>query len=482
MAEPAFEADLQADLPTESWAALLRPRHLGPTVTLSLGVALSAFSTFFVATALPSAIGELGGASLISWASTLFLVFIIVGGLVAANLKRRFGARTALILSAGLFLVGTVITFLAPNMPVLLVGRILQGAGEGVVMAICYALIPELFPAGLVAKVFGVEAVVWAIAAFCGPLLAGALTEFLSWRAAFAFNLPAALVFMGLVLATVPGGAAANGDADPVPLMRLALAGGGILMACVASVVAPVLAAVLLAVGAAMLVGAWRLDASSRRPILPDGAFRPAAPLGAGLWVILLMPLAEAAAAVFVVYGLQHIWSLGPIAAGASHAALAVAWSLVAVVVANVRRLETRLTAVAAGPMLLTLGLAGSTVGFYTGEIALVIAGQIVIGCGFGLNWGPLCQFLMDVSPASERDRTSAMLPTLQSAGFAIGAAVFGLTANLAGFGEEIDAARLGQVLAITFASATLIALVSAVFGFLTVRMHGARRGDRALP
>lgn len=474
MAGPALEAHHQIELPEESWGALLRPRYLAPTITLSLGVALSAFSTFFVATALPSAIGELGGASLISWASTLFLVFIIVGGLIAANLKRRLGARTALILSAGVFLAGTVITFMAPNMPVLLVGRILQGAGEGVVMAICYALIPELFPAGLVAKVFGVEAVVWAIAAFCGPLLAGALTEFFSWRAAFAFNLPAALVFIGLVLATVPGGGAADSDADPVPIMRLGLAGGGILMACVASVVAPVLAAVLIAIGAAMLVAAWRLDASNRRPILPGGAFRPTTPLGAGLWVILLMPLAESAAAVFVVYGLQHIWALGPMAAGASHAALAVAWSLVAIVVANARRLETRLKAIAAGPVLLTLGLAASAAGHYTEEIALVIGGQIVIGCGFGLNWGPLCQFLMDVSPDAERDRTSAMLPTLQSAGFAIGAAVFGLTANLSGFGEAVAPDVLRHALTVTFVVATVVAALSAAFGFLMLRNAGS--------
>ncbi len=51
-----------------------------------------------------------------------------------------------------------------------LIGRALQGVGEGIVAATCYALIPELFPSRLVAKVFGAEAVVWAVAAFGGPL------------------------------------------------------------------------------------------------------------------------------------------------------------------------------------------------------------------------------------------------------------------------------------------------------------------------
>lgn len=468
MADHLTEVPPQHDQPDAGWSALLRPRYLAPTVTLSLGVALSAFSAFFVATALPSAIGELGGASLISWATTLYLVFLIVGGLSAANLKLRFGARQALVLSALVFAAGTVLTFVAPDMPTLLAGRVLQGVGEGVVAAICYALIPELFPAALVSKVFGVEAVVWAIAAFGGPLLAGTLTEHLSWRAAFAFNLPASMLFIVLTMLAVPRGGAKGSGADPIPLRRLVLAGGGILMACAASVVAPMLAMLLLALAAGLLIAAWRLDLASRRPILPAGAFRLATPLGAGLWVILLMPLAESAAAVFVVYGLQNIWGLGPTAAGASHAALAVAWSLVAIAIANARRLETRLKAIAAGPLFLALGLAASTAGYLGGQIGLVIAGQIAMGCGFGLNWGPLCQFLMDVSPPAERDRTSAMLPTLQSAGFAIGAAVFGLTANLSGFGEGVGAERLGHALAVTFLCATGIAVVAAGFGFAT--------------
>lgn len=479
MADPAREAQFHIDLPEEGWGALLRPRYLAPTITLSLGVALSAFSTFFVATALPSAIGELGGAEFISWATALYLVFFIVGGLTATNLKRRFGARQALILSSLVFAAGTILTFLTPDMPVLLAGRVLQGLGEGVVMAICYALIPELFPAGLVGKIFGVEAVVWAIAAFGGPLFAGVLTESLSWRAAFAFNLPAVMVFMALVLLTVPRGVASPGDADPVPLRRLTLAGGGILIACAASIVPPAMAALLLAVAVGLLLAAYRLDADNRRPILPSAAFSLSSSLGAGLWVILLMPLAEAAAAVFVVYGLQNIWSLGPMAAGTSHAALAVAWSLVAIVAANFRRRETRLKMIAAGPVLLAAGMIASTIGFHQGELALVIVGQIVMGCGFGLNWGPLCQFLMEVSPDRERDRTSAMLPTLQSAGFAIGAAVFGLSANLAGFSEVATPEVLRTALAVTFAIATLIAVVSALFGLATIRLAGAEHGNQ---
>lgn len=71
------------------WADLMRPRYLVSTITLCLGVALFAFNEFFISTALPTAVDDLGGAALLSWAFTLYLVFAIVGGMVAANLKQR---------------------------------------------------------------------------------------------------------------------------------------------------------------------------------------------------------------------------------------------------------------------------------------------------------------------------------------------------------------------------------------------------------
>ena len=62
------------------------------------------------------------------------------------------------------------------------------------------------------------------------------------------------------------------------------------------------------------------------------------------------------------------------------------------------------------------------------------------MGVGFGINWGPICQLLMEFGSPEDRARTSAMLPTLQAAGFALGAAIFGLVANAAGLSAEIDA------------------------------------------
>ncbi len=113
------------------WGELLGRRYAATVATLCLGVALYALNAFLVSTSLPTAVVELGGVGLISWAFTVFLVAAIVGGAAAAMLKQRFGTRPALLLAALAFLAGTLVCGFATSMPMVLVGRLAQGAGEG---------------------------------------------------------------------------------------------------------------------------------------------------------------------------------------------------------------------------------------------------------------------------------------------------------------------------------------------------------------
>ncbi|URK88970.1 MFS transporter [Rhizobium sp. RCAM05350] len=466
-AELAGDAELAG-----GWGELMRPRYLVSTITLCLGVALFAFNEFFISTALPTAVEELGGAALLSWAFTLYLVFAIIGGLVAANLKQRFGARNTLLAAATVFIVGTVLATFATDMTQVLAGRLLQGAGEGIVAALCYALIPELFPSRLVPKVFGAEAIVWAMAAFSGPLVAGGLTEHFSWRAAFFVSIPAAAIFIILVLAIVPRGVSCSRQASSIPFARLIAAGAGILMISLSGIAGGTLPMTALLIGAAVvLTTVVYRDRRSPNPVLPRAAFSVREALGTGLWVILLMPLAQAAGSVFLVYSLQHLWQLGPTAAGALSAVMAISWSLTAIGVASLRSLALRNRVMLAGPVLLAIGLAAVLMAIATGSLWLVLPGQVMIGAGFGVSWGTLSQLMMDVSTDDERDRTSAMLPTLQSAGYAIGAAVFGLVANVTGFGGAASTDTMRHAMLVVFAAGFLVAAIAVFFGMRTARL-----------
>jgi MFS family permease len=449
-----------SDIVEGRWAEIFGPRYIAVTTILALGVTLFAFNAFLSSAALPSAVHELGGVEIISWATTLYLVFAIVGGAAAALLKRRMGARASLIGLALVFLAGTLIAAIAGDMQQVLIGRAIQGFGEGVVAALCFALIPELFPSRLVPKVFGMQAVVWAVAAFGGPAGAGALTELISWRAAFLINVPFVLIFVTMVLLVVPRGTK-MAEAHGFPGLRLLTIGVGTMLVALAAVASAVQAALLLVAAAVLLTAVVWLDRRSRERLMPPDAFSLHTAVGSGLWAYLLMPVAGAATAVYLIMLLQQLWGYGPTQAAIVGAVMAIGWSLSSVTVANVRQRSTRRILIRTGPLLLALGLVLVLLGLEWTQLPVLLVGQIAIGMGFGVSNGYIMLTIMEASSDAERDRTSALLPTTQSAGNALGAALAGVAANAAGYPQAVENADVLASIIPLFVMATGFALLA---------------------
>lgn len=454
-----------------AWADLMQPAHLATTIMLSMGVALFAFNGFFVSTVLPSAIEEIGGGHMIAWSVSLYLIGSIVAGVTAAQLKQRFGARRVLVIATALFMAGTVVAAMATSMEQVLLGRLGQGLGEGVVAAICYALIPALFPPRLVPKVFGVEAVVWTCASFGGPFAAGWMAESVSWRWAFLINLPFGLIFIVLALFTArTRDGAAGGPA--ISLSPLVILSVGLLMVLSSGVVAGAgLSATLVLTGLGLIAFSVIRDRRSPSSLVPHSAFGLSTAVGAGLWLVLLMPVAQATSSVYFVLGLQRGFGLGPMLAGGLGAVMAMSWSLVAVLIAHLGAGSARWRAIVAGPVLQFLGMIQVSLGFYQASLSLLIAGQIVVGAAFGASWAFLSQMLMEASVPADRDKTSGLIPTLQSAGFAIGAAFAGLAGNSLGLADASRGDAAGAMFAVTFAIPVLWTLPAMVLARRSTRL-----------
>jgi predicted MFS family arabinose efflux permease len=264
-----------------------------------------------------------------------------------------------------------------------------------------------------------------------------------SWRAAFLVNVPIVLIFAAMVIAKVPARSSSERKEVRFPGLRLFIIGAAIMLVALAGVAPPVTATGLLIGAGAMLVGAVWLDGRSRDRLMPPDAFRPISVVGTGLWMVLLINVAGAGSAVYLVLVVQEMWFYGPTAAGALAAVLAVAWSGSAITVANVRRKETRKTLIRLGPAMIGLGLVLVLAGLQGDQVAMVILGQLVIGSGFGTCNGYLNLTMMEAASDAERDRTSALMPTTQSAGNAIGAALAGVAANSAGLASAVSAADI---------------------------------------
>jgi MFS family permease len=450
----------------DGWRHLLT-RSLAPaTATVCLGEAIHALNTFIVSTTMPSVVVELGGVALISWASTVYLVAAIVGGAAAGFLKQRVGARVSLIGSAATFAAGTLCVSFATSMVPVLVGRTLQGVGDGVIAAACYALVAELFPAPLVPKMFGLLAVIWAVAAFGGPLVAGILTETVSWRATFLVNIPLILAFAALVATVVPRTARIGGRID-LPFARLAAIATGIMLVAIAGLMTqPLYMVVVLAGAAALLVRVFAVDRASRNRLFPSDAFSPRTVVGTALWVVFLMPLAQVCTSVYLPLFLQHLWGHGPTVAGSFTAITALAWSGAAMVVAMLKGAALSRAMIRLGPVMVAAGLAGAAIAVPQGEHWLLALCQVTIGAGFGVSWAFLSQAVMTNARPGEADTASGLVPTAQAAGYAIGAALSGLVARAAGLSNTLDAPTLAHASGWIFGIGAALATGAMVFGF----------------
>ncbi|MEZ5832017.1 MAG: MFS transporter [Dongiaceae bacterium] len=432
MTQPAAQTQI-------GWRDLLLGPKKAAVWTICLGVALHAFNWFVINTITPSMVEELQGTERLSWVTAFFLVFSIIGSSGAAFLKARLGTRTVLIGASLVAIAGSLTIATAPGMEILLAGRIIQGFAEGIVIALCYVIAAEVVGEKALPSLFGLLSVVWAVATIGGPILGGALAALWSWRVAAAALAPLAVLFLALALAVLP---ARSKDAEGTrgwPLLRLIFLTGGSLAVCIANEATTPLIASLIVLGA--LVALWiglQIDRGARAPLFPARllSMRPASSLG--LWIIGLMPLAEASVFLFIPYVGQVHLGLNVMHAGQIASITALGWSFSAMAVARMgERQATRLIIV--GPVLLTLGmfLLAWAVDHYSLPITCVALA--LCGIGFGISNGFLCQRTIGASENAERDVTSGAIPTFEGLGGSLGAAFAGIIAASAGF-PNLDA------------------------------------------
>lgn len=414
------------------WSALLARGALPRLALVTAGIGLHAFNEFAIAAALPIGLQEIGGLERIAWVFGLYYVGSIAGGVLGGSLKRRVGARAAMVGAVLLFLAGLALAALAPAWGFVLAGRGLQGLADGLVLAMCYAIIPEVFASALVPRVFAVEAVVWALAALVGPLAGGQAVAYLSWRAAMAAALPLALGFLVLALVAAPRARRGKETAASGTVLALCLAAAAAL-SLPAALPEPLLAPLPILAGVILFRVALARDARMPARLFPEGAFDWRHPFGRVLWGIFLMPCASAFTFAFQALALGSRFELGPTVVGYFVVAGPLVWSAVAMPAGGMTAQGQQLALRRAGPAALALGLLLSAFGLAGGLLWLFGLGLGLRGAGMGLAWGAMNHAAMEGAEGGERDRAGAILPAVAVAGSAVGAGLGGAVAEATG-------------------------------------------------
>ena len=416
---------------------------------------------YMASTVMPSVVAELGAAAFISWATSVYLVTMILGAVAMAPAKARVGARGAMLAAGVTVMLGSAVAALAPSVFLVLVGRALQGLGEGMLVGLSYALVRELFHNDLVPKVFGIQAATWGLSIFLGPLAGGWLTEVFSWRAAFVASalLPVPLLALGwhILRHQKPN----HAPAKAVPWLRLFLLTAAVMAITAADRVgAPALGFATVLLGVALILVVLAKDRHQTPHLFPTVFPRMGHPVSLGLWLILLMPLAQAPVYVYLPYILQMHRDLSPTLAGYFGAAHAMAWSVTAML-APALPLRWHSRAIQLGPVLLTLGLAGIAMTIAAQPLAWLVAALVLVGIAFGICNMFINQRVMAHAQRGQEDETSGAIPTLQGLGGAISAALAGLAGNAVGLDRPLTAQIVDQAALTMYGGGAVIALLS---------------------
>jgi MFS family permease len=423
---------------TPGWGALLSGKNAIYALALAGGIAIHAINIYIASTLLPSVVQDIGGLDYYAWSTTLFVLAAILGAALSARLLQGAGPRGAYGVAALVFAAGTVICALAPSMPVLLVGRFVQGWGGGFLHALAYGVIRLVLPEALWPRAIGLISAMWGIATLIGPAVGGVFAELGAWRAAFWSLAPVVVVFAALAFATLPKRQAEPQAKSRLPLMQLVLLAGAVLVLSAGSVATDPWWNAAAVAGTLVLVALLlAVESRSESPLLPKSALKVSAPLFT-LYVTVMFLVIGIQPGIFAPYFLQVLHAQSPLVAGYLSALISVGWTVASMLASGLSgRAAGR--AIIAGPILVTLGMAvltaflpihaaGSIV-----VVALVGIGLSLIGCGIGLAWPHVITRVFQASPPGEQNRAAGAVTTLQLVVTALGAAAAGMVANFAG-------------------------------------------------
>ena len=167
------------------WSVLLSGANAIRSLTLAGGVALHAINVYIATTILPSVVKDIGGLDLYAWNTTIFVVASIMGSALSAKLLQRAGPRGAYAIAGIIFASGALLCAAAPSMPVLLIGRLVQGLGGGFLLALAYAMIRLAFDEALWPRAMALVSGMWGVATQIGPAIGGGVEELGNWRVGF---------------------------------------------------------------------------------------------------------------------------------------------------------------------------------------------------------------------------------------------------------------------------------------------------------
>ncbi|MHB8398975.1 MAG: MFS transporter [Candidatus Limnocylindrales bacterium] len=453
---------------------LWSPNRRALTVGLVLTITLVAFEALAVATVMPVVARELGGLDLYGWVFSAFFLGNLVGIVVVGGLIDRGGLIRPFVGGLTLFGIGLAIGGLAPSMPILIAGRLLQGFGAGAIAPTAYVAIGRSLPVHLRARMFATLSTAWVLPGVVGPAIAGIVAVQATWRLVLLGLIPLIVVSGTLAVAglrDVPAidpaatraeHAAATRSRRRLPWAILLSVGAALTLAGLTDPTTP-LAIAVVAIGLVVGVAAFR-------SLVPPGTLRARGRLPSAVLVRGFATFTFFAVDAYVSLLLVGWRGISPAAAGIALTAATVSWTVGSWIQA---RWIGRLGAarfVRTGLAITVLGIAATALVIVPSvPVAWAVPAFALAGFGMGFAYSPLSLVVLAEAAAGAEGGATAALQLADTLGTALGTGVSG--AILAAAARS--GSTLGAGLAAAFGIAAAVGLLGAVLGG---RVGGATR------
>ncbi|HAR4383928.1 TPA: MFS transporter [Staphylococcus aureus] len=180
----------------------MRLKSIITVIALILIMFMSAIESSIISLALPTIKQDLNAGNLISLIFTAYFIALVIANPIVGELLSRFKIIYVAIAGLLLFSIGSFMCGLSTNFTMLIISRVIQGFGSGVLMSLSQ-IVPKLaFEIPLRYKIMGIVGSVWGISSIIGLLLGGGILEFATWHWLFYINIPIAIIAIILVIWT----------------------------------------------------------------------------------------------------------------------------------------------------------------------------------------------------------------------------------------------------------------------------------------
>jgi MFS family permease len=425
---------------TSSWSEVFRGRLGAYTLLINIGILFFAVDNFLINTLMPSIVADIGGVAFYAWSMMLYLVGSISGAASYGPLRARVGGRRALAIGGAVFSLGALGCSLAPAMGMLLVARLFQGVGGGLILAGSMAFTSTLYEPRLRKYAVAVTNVTWILAAVAGPVQAGIFADIGWWRGAFFLYVPIGAAFLVGVLWKIPRSAdqaTADSRALRFPFWRVALLALGVLCVGSSGQTGSAALRVTFIVAAALIVWyAFTRDAKADNRLFPSQPLSLSTPVGLAYWGHIFVAAAYVAVSIYLPLVLTVLHGIAPLYVGLANGIMSIGWSIAAALVAGLHGSRER-RVVIAGPVCLAIGSVGlALIAAYGARFAWVLVCAPLVGVGIGIFHVHMTVRVMGAARPGEESITASSLSTIRSLGMAFGAAVAGTVSNVAGLQE----------------------------------------------